>query len=339
MNIHNVASIPTISKEKNYWLFRTNSGKYYEEFRKNGIIAINWNKIPLEDIDSLTEEEVTLKIAENYSDQSNHGRTYNQLRIFTHIMKPGDTVVITGPSSYKFTIGEIKEDDVFEEEVIVDEEDKKTCPYYKRRKMKWLKEVGKFDVDMPMFKLLQHAQHTITNALDYADVIESMIHDFYIREEGYKGEPAYAQLSFFVEKENEVPFHDFFEVGHSIISMSKDFNKHFSKEYIDLAMIQTEININSPGKLKMRGPVNTILITGVLFIMLTGGKVSLKTPSKDESGGFEFETPGIFTHILQYVELKQNTNTNPIDADQVENLEIEAPKELQEYINNMNALK
>ncbi|MUV06966.1 hypothetical protein GOP80_07230 [Planococcaceae bacterium Storch 2/2-2] len=321
-------TIPFISSKKNYWLFRTNSGKYYEEFRRKGIIAINWNEITLEDINGLTEEEIKLKLKKNYPNQSKHGRTYSQLRIFSKIMKEGDTVVITGPSSYKFTIGEIEADDVYEEKVDIPADDKKTCPYYKRRKIKWLKEVGKFEVDMPMFKLLQHAQHTITDAMDYADVIESMVHDFFIREEGYKGETAYAQLSFFVDKERDVPFYDFFELGHSIIEMSKDFNKYTKKEYIDLEMIQTEININSPGKFKMKGPIKSILAIGLLFILLAGGKFSVQLPSSQEGGGVEIETPGILQPILEYT--KSRKDDNVIDLEQVENLEIEAPKELEE---------
>ncbi|HEY4543035.1 MAG TPA: hypothetical protein VIG40_00185 [Tissierellaceae bacterium] len=326
-------TIPFISKEKNYWLFRTNSGKYYEEFRREGIIALNWNEITLDDINDLSEEDIKIKLKENYPNQMKYGRTYTQLRIFSKIMKEGDTVVITGPSSYKFTIGEIEADAVYEEHVVIPEEDQKTCPYFKRRKIKWLKEVDKFKVDMPMFKLLQHAQHTITDAIDYADVIESMVHDVFIREEGYKGETSYAQLSFFVDKEKDVPFYDFFELGHSIIEMSKDFNRFFTKEYIDLEMIQTEININSPGKFKMRGPVKSILAIGCLFILLAGGKFSVQLPSDEDRGGVEIETPGILPYILEYVKLKQDSN--PINVEQVENLEIEVPKELEEAIRKM----
>lgn len=176
-------SIPVIPESKNYWLVRTQGGRYYSDYRTKGCIAINWDSITLEDIADLSRDDLEEKIKTNYPDKKKPGRAATQLRTFANTIKKGDTVVITSYSSNKFSIGEVLDDSCYTE--IIDEaaleENNKLCPYQKRKKVRWLKEVHKWDVEMSMFKLLQHAQNTISDANEYADVIESMVHDFYIR--------------------------------------------------------------------------------------------------------------------------------------------------------------
>lgn len=43
--------LPRLNSSSDYWLVRTNSGKYFQDFRSNGYIGIGMNKVTLEDIE------------------------------------------------------------------------------------------------------------------------------------------------------------------------------------------------------------------------------------------------------------------------------------------------
>ncbi|WLR50013.1 hypothetical protein LC040_12040 [Bacillus tianshenii] len=320
---------PVIPADKNYWLVRTQSGKYYGEFRRKGFIGINWEEIKLEDINNLTNEELTHKIKEHYPDKPRPGTTASQLRIFKNHIKKGDTVVITGVSSNKFSIGEVLEDECYIEAVTEEEleANPKLCPYEKRKKVKWIKEVHKWDVDMPMFKLLQHAQHTITDANEYNDVIESMIHDFYIRGE-------YAQLSLKVKKEENIPMLSFFALGKEILDLADELNEFSDKIYMDLDAIETQINVNSPGKVKLRGPMLSILALGVLIVSAAGGGITINPPSQDGPGSLEFQSNSIISEVNNFLNDKQKReHKEMIMTEYMDDLDIETPEELSKLLN------
>lgn len=325
--------IPIISESKNYWLVRTSGGKYYAEFRTKGFIGMNWENVSLEDIDKLTVDELSYKIKKEFPDKPSPGHAANQLRIFKNQIKKGDTVVITGYGSNKFSIGEVTEDECYFEEVTKEaiEANPKLCPHQKRKKVKWIKEVHKWDVDMPMFKLLQHAQHTITDANEYKDVIESMVNNFYIRGD-------YAQLSLSVKKEGNIPVTSFFELGKEILDLAKDFNDFSENYYIDLDTIETMINVNSPGKIKFKGPMTFVLAFGILIVGVAGGGVKLKTPSNSEPGNYELTTNGVISEISTFLNQQQSRKHKDVILNQyLDELDVNTPDELIKLLDAVNA--
>jgi restriction system protein len=66
-------SVPIIPSTKNYWLVRTQGGKYYNEFGRSCFIAVNWDKITLKEINELTPEELTFRVKKDYPDKPNPG--------------------------------------------------------------------------------------------------------------------------------------------------------------------------------------------------------------------------------------------------------------------------
>lgn len=324
-----MSPIPIIPENKNYWLVRTQAGRYYSEFRRKGYIGINWEEISLQDIETLSAEELTHKIKENYPDKPRPGTAASQLRTFHNNIKEGDTVVITGVASNKFTIGEVVEDSCYFEEVTKENLDAnpKLCPYQKRKKVKWIKEVHKWDVEMPMFKLLQHAQHTITDANEYNDVIESMIHDFYIRGD-------YAQISLEVKREDKIPMASFFSMGKEILDLAEAFNKVSDSIYIDLDAIETQVNVNSPGKIKLKGPMLAILAIGVLIVGAVGGGITISPPSKDSPGAFEMKSNSVIREVSNFLNDKQTRDHKElILIEYIDDLDIQTPEELSKLLN------
>ncbi|MFS0783297.1 hypothetical protein [Bacillus sp. 1P06AnD] len=316
--------IPIIPEDKNYWLIRTQSGKYYVEYRRKGFIAINWNKITLDDIKSLSSEDLAIKVKEEYPDKQRPGGTANQLRIFKDIIKKGDTVVITGVNSNKFSIGEVIEDECFEENITKEmlDANSRVCPYKKRKRVRWIKEVHKWDVEMPMFKLLQHAQHTISDANEYKDVIESMIHDFYIRGN-------YAQLSLKVKKEENIPMSSFFALGKEILELAEEYLDYSLDANFDLDSIETQINVNSPGKIKLKGPMTAILILGLLIVGATGGGISVRPPTNDSPLSVEIKTGSVITQVNDFLNERQARKQKEMIMEKyMDELEVETPDEL-----------
>lgn len=72
-----------IDVNRNYWLVRTNSGEYFEDFHLGNYIAINWNKF--NDKSHFTTQNRTNTIQEiesAYPDNKQPGHTYGQINRF-----------------------------------------------------------------------------------------------------------------------------------------------------------------------------------------------------------------------------------------------------------------
>lgn len=325
-----MSTIPVIAPTKNYWLVRTNGGRYYKEFKSQGFIGINWEELSIEDIKSLDHDELTDKIKEAYPEKSGPYRTAAQLKTFVNLIKKGDTVVITGPASNVFSIGEVLDSEPYSEEIPpeAEEEGSKICPYSKRKKVRWIKELQKLEMEMKFFQLLQHAQNTISDASEYADLIEGLIHDFFIRGE-------HAQVSIRVTKEDSIPMPSFFLMGAELIDLLHEFNR-FSKDIqIDVDSIETQINVNSPGKIKFSGVAKTILVVGLIFVGVSGGKFSAEIPVV--GGSVDLEMPSVVKTVSEFLDdHQQRQHKELLLTEYMKDLQIETPEELEVLLENVS---
>lgn len=319
--------IPMISSEKNYWLVRTNGGRYYNDFINKGIISINWDEITVEDIRSSEYDELFKKIKEHYPNKAKPGRAVAQLKTFVDVMKEGDYVVITSYASNKFYVGEIIDNEVFEEEIdsALVEENKKICPYVKRRRVKWLKETRKFDVNKDMFLLLQHAQNTINDANKYAHTIEGLVHDFYIMGD-------VAQLTINVKKEEDIPAKAFYSLGAELLELVEEFFE-LHEGYVnteEFNRIITKVNINSRGSALFRGPKKYILVAGCLLVItLNGGGFSIPNPWNPEADIIELEMGSLIDKVSDFLnERQERGHRELIMKSNADKLEVETPEEL-----------
>ncbi|MCA0990291.1 hypothetical protein [Pseudalkalibacillus hwajinpoensis] len=320
--------IPIIPRNKNYWLVRTQSGKYYNEFKRGNFIGVNWNEITFEDIESMTEDDIKLKILNNHPETKRIGTSIKQLRVFANVIKKGDSVVITGPNSNEFSVGEIENDIPYTAEVSEEQllENPNLCPYSKRRKVKWINEYTKWDVEISMFKLLQHAQHTITDAEDYKDVIESMIHDFYIREDGL------GYISLEVRKEEDIPTRAFFAMGNELLDLVEEFGRYSSID-INLDQVSTKINVNSRGKIKLKGTYVTILAIGLIFVGLAGGGINVDIPEAVGGGTYEIQMNSLIHEVSDFLDRRQERIQEDMLLEKyIHDLDVKTPEELAKLI-------
>lgn len=329
MDVTSLASfLPVIPDDKQYWLIRTQGGKYYNDFKKGNFIAINWDDITIEDINTLSDKELVQKVKQEYPEIRRAARTANQLRIFHNIIKKGDIVIITSYSSNRLTIGEVIDGityiEIVDPEVL--EENQKKCPFQKRKKVNWLKTVNKYDIDKNLFMMLQHSQHTISVANDYGDSIESLLHNFFIRGDR-------AQLALNVKREDNIPLSAFFPMGSEIIELAKEFNK-FSPEYkINIEDIDIQVNVNSPGKMKMVGIMSSITILGMLIVASTGGHFKITFPSAFGGGEVDIKVNSIVKVVGDFMKQRQEMNHKDILLRKYMNdLVVETPEELKEVL-------
>lgn len=331
--------IPEMQEGKDYWLIRTNGGRFYEEYRAGGFIGIDWNEITAEDIDTLTYDELNRKVRQEYPNKKGPGRATSQLRTFSNNIKKGDTIIITSYASNKFSIGEVIDEKIFTTEISIQdlENNPKLCTYEKRRKIKWLKEVSKWDVEKPMFKLIQHARNAINDANEYADNIDSLLYDLYIR-----GDEACFSIN--VKKVEDIPAHKYFWLVTEILNYVDEYgqyNEHIYRENEDIERVAvnsngiiTTVNMNSKGKTKLRGPKYAVIVAAciITIVGVTGGGATIDFPEK-LGGSIEFETDGILKSVSEFLSEKQSReNQHLIMKEYMDNLEIDSPDELKNLL-------
>ena len=175
-----MCGIPIISATQHVWIVRTKGGRYYQDFSRNGYIALGWDKIPLRWItdENRTKQDVIESIKDEYPDEKRPGLIYGQLVDFVRIMTAGDYVVIPSEGSNYVNIGVIGElfSDTPAAQILL-EDDYLRCGYHLRRSVVWQREVSVTE-DIYLSKMLR-AQQTISDITKYADLVFRNLHDLY----------------------------------------------------------------------------------------------------------------------------------------------------------------
>lgn len=97
--------IPDIPEDTNFWLVRTMSGYFYEEFIDEGYVALGWNYITQNT--SFDDKNIKIlkdDIKERYGDKR-PGVAVNKCMRFIEDVKPGDYVLIPNAGGSEVTIG------------------------------------------------------------------------------------------------------------------------------------------------------------------------------------------------------------------------------------------
>jgi restriction system protein len=293
-----VLEIPFVSTERNYWLVRTEGGKYYKSFFTNGYIAISWNELG-EDIFNNTSEEKPLsrdRVFKFYEDKYKNDEIKlkyysrrssgiaNTLNRFKYGIKTGDIVMIPSTNSDEISFGEVMEDDdlYFEKEFPVkqpkEHTDEKYCPFIKRKKVKWLKSVERKKLEPKLFASF-HSHHTISalNKEVYGNYIDRTIDSIYI-----KGETAHLVLE--VEKESDINALVFANLIKDSVLAVDSLNNPSNKNEISGRNIKIKANVQSPGPMEFFGPIAEILIlTVVIKKTFDSGAITFKFGKKKDS--------------------------------------------------------
>lgn len=314
-NILELLKIPKISKERHYWIIRTNGGEYYDDFILHQYISISWDYVSLNVLYNQSEDEIkrlidvyekNTTVSNNELDDENDGSSkgkvtsiFNKLNRFVFEIDKGDIVLIPSANSDRITLAEVT-GDVFETQNYVEtylKENPDTeinpCPYYKRRKISTLKTITKKEMDIYLAKGF-NSQHALSNMDEYAPFIDRTIYGIY-------------------SKGNEL--HTTIHAGHpsglslkELVSLSDTLEKTVSSLAkqceipFDSSEIEVKLNIHSPGLIELisyaaAGGIVLSIFAFSINNIINGGKFNLSLRRDASTKDIEFtinsESPGI----------------------------------------------
>ncbi|MGN7309928.1 hypothetical protein ACTHQ4_02410 [Alkalicoccobacillus gibsonii] len=257
--------IPEIPIKRNYWLVRTDSGVWYEEFSNNDFIAIGWDKVNEKKSFSLdNRDEAYESIIENYP-ESSPGHIFGALNRFKNDIKIGDIVMIPSEKSETIRFGKVTGNE-FIAEVTPTELDLDQCPYKRRRDVNWYKSVSRKQLDPQLFKMMQ-SHHTISNATDYSLYIDKTLNSFFI-----KNERLY--VNFDIRLGNDLNYNDL----KNFINLPEDIDKQFLDGESPLDF-ESKIRIQSPGDWLLMavesGATRLLIISIIIKQFLLGGETKI----------------------------------------------------------------
>lgn len=236
-----VEGLPKIESSKRYWLIRTQSGDLYETFRENNFVAIEHKEIPLSRLHEIkeeakldyfylqnlirdevkkhytpSEEELELLDKEQPSMPKRSGLIANQIYRFVWEMKVGDLVIIPSTNSDVISFGEVVENHLGD--FTPDEIRKMDLAYILKRRIKWIHDVARAEVDPYLYKLF-FSHQAVNDVSKYADIIERSIGNFFILDEE-------AHVIIEVQASHKIAAKDLFGLGYDVLKLVDEFAEY-----------------------------------------------------------------------------------------------------------------
>lgn len=193
-NYNDILSIEDISEDTNFWLVRTNGGRFYTEYKEDSFIALGWNYVDSENVYENDEDELKQlkEELERIYEKKKGGTIFNKCVRFIDEMSEGDIVMVPNAENEEVFFARVG--DYYEEEIdyireievlkrLNDKEDygiQLKCPYKKRRNIEVIKVIKGCRLNPNLFRALA-SSHGISNINKYSDFVLSSIHNLYIR--------------------------------------------------------------------------------------------------------------------------------------------------------------
>ena len=330
------SDVPVISDNKNYWLIRTSSGEYYESFIKYSYIALGYNEISLEAVNTLKtsaknngEAIKNLKnlVIETYRDKEKEekrpGLIANQLFTFTYDIKKGDIVVIPSRNSDEVYFGIVEESFLSNS----DQHFLDFCPFNRRKKVKWVKQMNRSELEPSLFKIF-FSHLAVNNITSYGNQIEANLSNYFVR----GGEE---HLIFNIQKKEDIGAIDLFQLGFYLLSLTESFFEENELEF-SINDFDVKVNLNSKGKLKFitkygKGAFMLALIT--VFINGGGGTISYGNFNMD------IKSDGLIQKIIDYQNNKFDQEMVKEIKESMDSLQIENPEDALELYRQFSVNK
>lgn len=314
--------IPEVDQTRRYWIVRSNSGTYYEDFLVNGFVAIGYNQLDetvLREYDGSYQADLALKeqISRIFPQEKRPGIIVSTVRSFLLEMHKGDIILTPSVDSDYISFGQVTSDDIIYETTVhlynlaYQEQDSEitACEYLKRRKVAWLKTVPRDRIDLKLSRAF-FAHHAVANIDKYGAVIDRTLLSFFL-----KGNELH--FKFDIRTNNKISARTHLALLSSCCSLIEEFNEFGDDSILcNFDDIQLKVQAESPGvaeficdipeigamigdNLKFLPPV---LILGFAYIALFGGEISF--------AGFKFHPEsGLIDKIIGYYERLKKDKT------------------------------
>lgn len=317
-----IKNIREIDSERRYWLVRTMGGSYYQNFVEMGYIAIGFNEITLSDLKQLPNDidiaRDTLKpiIAQKLPNVTNQSYFGSQIVRFYKEIKVDDVVVVPDRLSHRVKFGIVK-GEVYEATIAhIDG----ACQFTKRRKVEWFMERVRYALN-PKLQLMLNTRHIITDIDDYANYIDSLANDFYLKD----GE---TNMVLHINTEESVFANDFFVIK-DILSLFDDFCHEYS---IDCSSndFAFKVQMQSKGNAQFSTKkIASATVLGLFIIGINGGGIRVKTGNVD----LDVSTRGILEHISDYLDREKDRDIKDTIKAKIGKLELSKPEDLEKITN------
>ena len=267
------SSVLEIPKEIGYWLVRADGGKYYEDFFLNNFIAVSDNEITLEKVSNYNKGSLVGITTDDFKDlysieykgwsSQQIAHAVSRTQKFIVEMKIGDLILVPSRNSKNFLIGIITSDvfEITEEEVTSKVEVNYAInPFFKRRKVQWLKEISRSEISEKLYWILS-AHQTIFNLEDNKENINQLLAPIYIQDGLCHGSLKVSKM----EGLDSDEWYDFY----SIIKKESTFSKEkvIVKSNVQSPGIIEVITqlIDSPTAMSIMGVLGGLTFTDVKF--------------------------------------------------------------------------
>ena len=299
-----VEQVKEINVKTDYWFVRTDNGKYFETFYKNGFIAVGWNNVTIEELKNGNKDETVRKKifkaekleVENPASKSKVTGIINKLNNFVNLKK-GDIIIIPSENSYSFAFGIVESSSVY-----IDNEKSFECDFYKRKKVKWLERKPLSELD-PNFFRMKTSRHTISKIDDYSEFIDSVINSLYMKNDN-------THFVLDIKTTDDINVVSLLSLIQNIQQLVNNINDDFElDEKINHNSIR--LNLQSPGKIEFKLLVGKSLITLATILSLTcckDGKQKSNIPKLDKF---------IETHNDTINKIKKSMNELEVDKDRI----------------------
>lgn len=246
-----------LNSNKKYYRLRTNYGDNFHTFYENSFIAIGFNYIGAEIMNSDDKNATHKLIAKNEDlDLSNKNekrkisRIYNVLQIFKDL-KLGDVIVIPSMDSDVIAFGEIIDNEIYQSI-----EGSLECDYIKRRKVKWFKKVYWNDLDAKLIPL-KFRGDIINDVTDLSEEIDIVMRNLFIKDD-------LSHLVFDIKKTEPIKLVEILLLLENIkdlcYSIIEDYNLNE-----DINDITIKLNLQSPGKTELINLGKSILFVAAMI--------------------------------------------------------------------------
>ncbi len=316
--------VPQVSKNKKYWLIRTNSGEYYDTFVAKEYVGIGYNEISLQAINDIKKANIkdsdVLKnirnlVIETYKDNEKRpGLIANQIYNFTYTIKKGDVIIIPSTNSNKIYFGEVEQTPLMS----LDFNRKDECDYYRRKKIKWIKELKRNELEPLLFKMF-FSHNAVNDVSKYGNLIESTFNNYFIKD-------GLEHIVLNIQQTNNIGALDLFQLGFFLLNSVNGFITTNGLNSLNINDFDVKVNLNSKGKLKFIskfGKGGMILAILAVAINGGGGEISYKNTFK-----LNLSTDGILQKIIDYKNNSHNREMTDKIFDSMDSLLVETPDDV-----------
>lgn len=323
---------PVINDDTNYWFIRTHAGQFLGHFKEQKIVGINYSEIKLsemqKDLTDEREQEVLLeKIKIKYPKSKRPGLILSQLLRFKNEMKIGDYVVAPSINTTNLVIGKIVADEI--EQTAIRVKHHKGSEHIKlfTKKVKWIKTVPRGICNPKLYQSFNSHQ-TIVDISQVSEWVDILLYDYY-----KKGNDYHYVIN--VEKEGSLKSYELHRTFLDLLDILNDLCNNHNMP-LDVNEIETKINLNSPGHVKLICATVSLGVLGLILTAAVGGHFEVPLPT---GGSLKFGTEGTLGEQVKIIfEAYDNHKDREVLRQKFRDLKVKTPETFTRMVRQNSSL-